>query len=40
MIRVTGKPILGHIFNWRVESPIDDVVVVGGGRDADATERW
>jgi glucose-1-phosphate thymidylyltransferase len=30
MVRVAGKPILGHILDGLVESPIDEVVVVVG----------
>jgi glucose-1-phosphate thymidylyltransferase len=30
MVRVAGKPILGHILDGVVDSPIDDVVVVVG----------
>lgn len=30
MVRVAGKPILGHILDGLVESPIDEAVVVVG----------
>ena len=30
MVRVAGKPILGHILDGVVDSPIDDVVIVVG----------
>jgi glucose-1-phosphate thymidylyltransferase len=30
MVRVAGKPILGHILDGLVDSSIDDVVIVVG----------
>lgn len=38
MVRFAGKPILGHILDGVVESPIDEVVVVVGAMKADITD--